>query len=79
MAVAVQADPVPGGHDLRDQSGVALDLLADQEEGRPHPGGSENLERRRGSLRVGTVVEGQRVAIATGGAIFDPQRPPQRT
>jgi hypothetical protein len=37
VQIAVQPDLVPGRRDLGGESGMALDLLADEEEGRAHP------------------------------------------
>ncbi len=78
MAVAVQADRVTGGDDLARQRGVALHLLADQEERRLHARGGEDLEHRRSPLGVRTVVEREREAAPACRAILDPQRPAQR-
>ena len=73
MAVAVQSDMVPGGEDLRGQPGVAPDLLADEEERRCAPRRREDLEHGRSPLRVGSVVERERVAGAASRAILDPR------
>ncbi len=78
MAVAVQADRMAGCDDLAGERGVAPHLLADQEEGRLHTRSSENLEHRRGSLRVRPVVEGERVTTPARRAVLDSQRPAQR-
>ena len=60
------------------ERGVALDLLADEEERRAHAGAREQLEHRRRALRVRAVVEGERVARAAGRAILDAERRAQR-
>lgn len=57
VAVAVQSDLVPGRSDLGRQLRPALHLLADQEERRHRPGLGQRGEHRRGSLRVGSVIE----------------------
>ena len=69
---------MPGGDDLRGERRVAPHLLADQEEGRVHARGGEQLEHRRRALRVGTVVEGQRVATPARRAVLDAERSTQR-
>ena len=78
MAVAVQPHLVAGGDDLARQRAIARHLLADQEERRRDARAREDLEHRRGAERVGAVIECQRVAASAGGAVLDPQRPPQR-
>ncbi len=77
MAVAVQAQLVPGREQFADQRRGAADLLADQEEGRPHAVAGEHLEHRRGALGVGAVVEGEVKAATAAGAILDAERRPQ--
>jgi hypothetical protein len=68
----VQGDGVPGADDLGRQARVARDLLADEEEGRGRSGPRECVQRRRGPLRMGAVVEGQGDAGAAR-ATRDPQ------
>jgi len=78
MPVAVQPNFVPCGDDLTRQRGIALDLLANEEEGRLHASVREQLEHRRGALRMRPVVECERIATAARGTVLDAQRPPQR-
>ena len=59
VAIAVQADAMAGGDDLGGQRRVAGDLLADEEERRPHAAVGEHLEHGRRALGVRAVVEGQ--------------------
>ncbi len=77
VAVAVQADAVPGGHDLARQRRIAAHLLADEEERRRYARRGQHVQHRRRSLAVGAVVEGERVPLPARGAILDPQRPAQ--
>ncbi len=57
MAMAVQADGVTGGHDLRRGRRVAQHLLAYEEERSPCPALGKDLEHGRRALRVWAVVE----------------------
>ncbi len=74
MAVAVERDLVPGRGDLGSERGIALDLLADEEERRACVRGAEQLERRGRPFRVRPVVEGQSDARRLGQAQWDPER-----
>jgi hypothetical protein len=60
--------------DLGDQRRPALDLLADQEEGRRRPALAQDLEHCRRTLRVGAVIEGQGDPIADAQSHFDAKR-----
>ncbi len=62
VAVTVQLDPVTGGDDLRHQRRAALDLLADQEEGRSRVRLAQDLQHDWRALRMRAVVEGERHA-----------------
>ena len=57
--MAVQRDFVPAANDLGGDAGESLDLLADEEEGRPRLVAVEELQRGGRSLRVRAVVEGE--------------------
>ena len=63
MDVAVDADLVPGGGDLGGDPRPAGDLLAHEEERRRRARGGERLQRGRGSLGMGAVVERERDAV----------------
>ncbi len=78
VALAVQRDLVAGVSDLARQRGISQDLLADEEEGRLHALVAEDLQNGRGSLRVGAVVKGERVAKPARGSVLDPERRAQR-
>lgn len=69
VAVAVDADRVAGGGDLRGERRAGAHLLADQEEGRARARAREDVEDRGGALRVRAVVEGQREARQPVGAV----------
>ncbi len=62
MAIAVNADLVAGCGDLGGEGAVALDLLADEVEGRLHAGALELAEDRRRPLGMRAVVERERDA-----------------
>ena len=74
MAVAVDADLVPGGGDLGRERRPALDLLADEVEGRPHAGARRAASSTAGvPSRMRAVVEGQREPAAARQAQRDPE------
>ena len=75
MAVAVQRDLMACGCDLGGQRGKALDLLADEEEGRDRLGAGERLEHCRRALRMRAVVEGERNAVCMREPQRDLERP----
>ena len=78
MAVAMQADSVSGRDDLASERGVAENLLANQEERRIDARAREDLEYRGGALRVGAVVERERIAMPAGRSVLDSQRSAER-
>jgi hypothetical protein len=78
VALAVNPNGVTGGHDLRDERGAALHLLADEEERGRRSRAREDLEHRRRATRVGPIVEGQRVTAPAGRPVLDAQARAQR-
>ena len=71
VPVPVQGDRVAGGFELGEQSGTLRDLLADDEEHRARTRAREDLEDRRRSFGVRTVVEGHHHAVGVGEGAGD--------
>ncbi len=67
-----------GGDDLRRERAVAVDLLADEQEGCDGTTRGEGFEHRGRAGRVRAVVEGHRDADRAGDAPGYPQRPRRR-
>lgn len=62
VTMAVDADLVAARRDLGRDSRITLDMLAGQEEGRPHTRPSESCKHGRRATWVGPAVEGERDA-----------------
>jgi hypothetical protein len=71
MPVAMKRYLVAGGNDLRGQGGPSLHLFSDDEEGRRGTSIGESVEHRRGTLRMGPVVESESHARKAREASFD--------
>src|SRR6266516_1522294 len=69
VPVAVERNLVSGRGDLGGELRQALDLLADEKEGRPHVGQAEEIEDGRGPPRVRSVVEGEQGSIVRVEAV----------
>ena len=78
MAMAMQADSVTGGHDLRRGRRVAQYLLAYEKERSPRSTLGKNLEHGRRALCVWAVVESDCRAAACAGFALDSECPAQR-